>query len=424
MPRIEIGDVVTGLGLLGNVLSLPRQVQAQQMGNEQTRMLLKDSGLPPEMIAAATPEPMLRWLSPQQGGFMGHVLGGVGDVGSILSTVVGKPVKAPRMELSDLASASKLRAAHAAELAKERLGKVILDPKSTKRDIAAASVAAGDTDQALRMLRGDGEGRPPASILGLRSAIEAMDPDDPRRPQYQRALDDQLEYQRQQQEDEDRRIRERQPPHYTPEEIQQRRHAEIMKERRDEALKRYKEGTPEFQYFMDYGHPRLERQPPPPTTLDQEIDKETRRRTNLLGKPGQPKRLEDFPEPVETTARRNLANRQKAAAAEKSGEPLPPPPPPPQKRGAAAGGLVGATLGGTPSETSPTTITPSSTPTTTTTSTTQPPSDDVLGADFDSLPPEIQQQITAAAKAGMPDQEIANWLLYLRQPKPQAQPRP
>jgi hypothetical protein len=383
------------------------------------------------MIAAATPEPMLRWLSPQQGGFMGHVLGGVGDVGSILSTVVGKPVKAPRMELSDLAAASKLRSGHAAELAKKRLGEVILDPKSTKRQIAEAAVAAGSTDQALRLVRGDEDGRPPASILGLRSAIEAMDPDDPRRPQYQRALDAQLEYQRQQAELEDKRTRERQPPHYDPAESYRLRHEAERTARDKEAQDAgYKPGTPEYKYYMSYGHPPLERQPPPPTTLDQEIDKETRRRNNLLGKPGQPKRLEDFPEPVETTARRNLANRQKAAAAEKSGEPLPPPPPPKPKRGAAAGGLIGEMLGGTPSETPPPTITPSSTPPMSTTSTTQPPAagssdadaDAILGSiDWESLPPDVQKQVQAAAAAGMPKWPLANWLLSLQ---PQGPPRP
>ncbi len=267
MARIEIGDIVTGLGLLGNVLSLPRQVQAQQMGNEQTRMLLKDSGLPPEMIAAATPEPMLRWLSPQQGGFMGHVLGGVGDVGSILSTVVGKPVKAPRMELSDLAEASKLRVAHQQGLAKEELGKVIMDPTKSRRDIAAAAIKAGSTDQALRLMRGDGEGRPPASILGLRSAIESMDPDDPRLPGYQRSLDAQLEYERQRREEEDRRIRAREPRHYDPAETERMRHEQVMADRaKDAEAAGEKPGTPEYNYRMAYGHPRTERQPPPPTT--------------------------------------------------------------------------------------------------------------------------------------------------------------
>src|SRR5262245_65809112 len=99
-PRrgVDLSDIVTGLGMLGNWLALPRSVEAQQIQNEQTRALLTGSGIPDADIQAATPEPMLRWLSPKQGGFTGKVLGGVGDVGAILSTVVGKPIKAPRLE--------------------------------------------------------------------------------------------------------------------------------------------------------------------------------------------------------------------------------------------------------------------------------------------------------------------------------------
>lgn len=425
MPRIQLDEVMQGLGLLGNVLSLPRQVQAQQIQNEQTRALLQGSGIPDEMIKAATPEPMMRWLSPQQGGFTGHVLGGVGDVGSILSTIVGKPVKAPRMELSDLAAASKLRSAHAAELAKKRLGEVILDPKSTKRQIAEASVAAGSTDQALRMLRGDGEGRPPASILGLRSAIEGMDPDDPRRPQYQRALDDQLEYERQRREEEDRMLRERQPPHYTPEETQRRRYDEIKRERADEAARRnLKPGTPEHSYFMDHGYERPERQPPSPEEeLNKEIDREQRRRDAMAKDPVLRSQIPD--EPVETTARRNLAARQRAGAAVKAGEQPPPLPPPKPKRGATAGAAIGAALGGESAETPPSTITPTTGPPPSTTSTTEPPGADTSDAkaqeildsiEMGSLSPEGQaqaQQLLTALSQGMPKWQAANWALSL-----------
>ena len=227
---VSLDQVVTGLGLLGNVLSLPNQVQNQQIQNEQTRALLQGSGIPDDMIKAATPEPMMRWLSPQQGGFTGHVLGGVGDVGSILSTIVGKPVAAPRMTLPELAEASKLRAAHQQGLAKDALGQVIMDPKSTKRDIAAAAIKAGSTDQALRLMRGD-EGRPPASILGLRSTIESMEPDDPRRPAYQRALDAQEAENKRLADEAAQRIAERQPPHYDPAQTEQMRHAQLMKDR-------------------------------------------------------------------------------------------------------------------------------------------------------------------------------------------------
>jgi hypothetical protein len=414
MARIELDEIMTGLGMLGGVLSLPRQVEGQQIENEQQKALLKEAGYDEATIAKMAPQPRMRWLSAGQPGFGGKVLGGVGDVGSILTTIVGKPIKAPRMEMSDLAAMSTMRAKNAQALAQKRLGEVIMDPKSTPRDIAAASVAAGNTDAALRLMRPDSGGRPPASILGLRSAIESMSDDDPRKPAYKRALEDQLEYNREQQEAEDRRIRERQPPHYTPEETEARRHAQIMKQRDEDAQARgFKKGTPEYEYFMSYGHPRTERAPKAAPTLDDYIEDERRRRNNLLGKPGQPKRLEDFPEPVEDAARRNMGNAEKARKAVEAGAPPPPPPPkPPPKPGTpaykqkqleegVAAGLRGTAElekgGGT-----------------------QPPNavanpDEILARfTMEDQPPEIQAQIQEAVAAGMKGWPLANWLISLQ----------
>src|SRR4029453_19343200 len=109
MARIELDEIMTGVGLLGNVLSLPRQVEGQQIENEQQKALLKEAGYDEATIAKMAPQPRMRWLSAGQPGFGGAVLGGVGDVGSILTTIVGKPIKAPRMELSDIAAASTMR---------------------------------------------------------------------------------------------------------------------------------------------------------------------------------------------------------------------------------------------------------------------------------------------------------------------------
>jgi hypothetical protein len=407
MARIELDEIVTGLGLLGNVLSIPRQVQGEQIQNEQTAALLKEAGYPDEMIAKAAPQPRLRWLSAGQPGFGGTILGGVGDVGSILSTVVGKPVKAPRMELSDLAAASTMRAKNAQALAQKRLGDVVLDPKSTNRDIAAASIAAGNTSDALRLMRPDSGGRPPASILGLRGTIESMPDDDPRKPAYKRALADQLEYNRQLQEDEDRRIRERQPRHYDPAESERMRHEQIMKNRAADAADRgYKPGTPEYDYYMAYGHPRTERAPKAEKTLDEYIEDENRRRTALAKDPRTRKQIPD--EPAETTARRNMQNAQKAATEQKAGAPIPEPPSPKPKGrpGAAGGAAIGGALGGKP---------PPS-PAATADESDMQAIAVLKNIDFDALPPEIQEQVKAADKAGMPKQELANWLLSLQPP--------
>jgi hypothetical protein len=414
MARIELNEIMTGLGLLGNALSIPRQVQGQQIQNEQMRMMLKDSGIPEEMITAATPEPSMRWLSAGQPGFGGKVLGGVGDVGSILTTVVGKPVTAPRMDIGDLASASRMRVAHQQAQAQKRLGEVILDPKSTPRDIAAASIEAGNTSDALRLLRPDSGGKPPASVLGLRSYINSLEPGDPRRDQAQRALDDQLAYQREQEELANRRIIERQPPHYTPEETEARRHGQIRKNRAaDAADLGYKPGTPEYDYYMSYGHPRVERQPAPEPTFEEDAEKERRRRDAMMRDPLLRDKIPD--EPVEDTVRRNRAAREKGKAAEKAGEPIrpQPPPKPKSKRGALAGEAVGGALGGG-SETPP------PAPAATTGDTSDAAAWAALEAIEDNtLPPGAAEQLLAARKAGTPAWTMLNWARSLQQAKPQ-----
>jgi hypothetical protein len=415
MARIELDEIMQGLGMLGGVLSLPRQVEGQQIENEQQKALLKEAGYDEATIAKMAPQPRMRWLSAGQPGFGGKVLGGVGDVGSILTTIVGKPIKAPRMEMSDLAAMSTMRAKNAQALAQKRLGEVVMDPKSTNRDIAAASIAAGNTDAALRLMRPDSGGRPPASILGLRSAIESMSDDDPRKPAYKRALADQVEYERQRREEEDRMIRERQPKQYDPAESYRMRHEEEMKQRDAEARKRgYTEGSPEYKYYMSYGHDRPERAPKAEKTLDEYIDDENRRRTALAKDPRTRKEIPD--EPVETTARRNMQNAQKAAAEQKSGAPVPPEAPPKPKPKGLPGAAGGAAIGGMFGGETPTTSTPLST----TTSTTQPPNavanpDEILARfTMEDQPPEIQAQIQEAVTAGMKGWPLANWLISLQ----------
>src|SRR5215467_7506074 len=129
MP-VHLDDIVTGLGMLGGVLSMPRRIEAAEQQNAIERQLLSGTGMSQADIEAATPQPHMRWLSPAQGGFTGKVLGGVGDVGSILSTIVGKPIPSPRASLSDLAESNKLRTAFAKDQAQKRLISVVKDPNS------------------------------------------------------------------------------------------------------------------------------------------------------------------------------------------------------------------------------------------------------------------------------------------------------
>jgi hypothetical protein len=446
---VSLDQVVTGLGLLGNVLSLPNQVQNQQIQNEQTRAMLQGSGIPDDMIKAATPEPMMRWLSPQQGGFTGHVLGGVGDVGSILSTIVGKPVAAPRMTVPELAEASKLRVAHAQALAKDDLGRIIMDPKSTKRDIAGAAIKAGSTDQALRLMRGGDEQRPPASILGLRSTLESMDPDDPRRPGYQRALDAQLAADKQRRDEENQAILDRQPPHYDPAQTYQMRHEAEQTQRGKEADQLHLTGD-DRDYYMSYGHKPIARQAKAEPTYEEDYATEQRRRDALARNA---LTMDQVPnEPVDVTVRRNRAARAAGKGAEKAGAPLPDAPPPPPgpepgtaayqrqletdalKGAPAAGTVIGKSLGGKatapqgPPGPSPTlSPPPPSDP-----NAPAPDSDAALDAylhsvKMEQLPPDVRQQVQDAADAGMNKWALASWLQSLTsssQPPATASPAP
>src|SRR5215510_14841545 len=146
MP-VHLDDIVTGLQMLGGVLSMPRRVEAEEQQNESERQLLAGTGMSQADIEAATPQPHMRWLSPAQGGFTGKVLGGVGDVGSVLSTIVGKPLPSPRASLAELAESTKMRTAFSQQQAKNRFIEVVKDPKSTSQDIAAAGAAAGSLDE-------------------------------------------------------------------------------------------------------------------------------------------------------------------------------------------------------------------------------------------------------------------------------------
>src|SRR5215510_6836726 len=94
MP-VHLDDIVTGLQMLGGVLSMPRRVEAEEQQNAIERQLLAGTGMSQADIEAATPQPHMRWLSPAQGGFTGKVLGGVGDVGSVLYTTLFRSASSP-----------------------------------------------------------------------------------------------------------------------------------------------------------------------------------------------------------------------------------------------------------------------------------------------------------------------------------------
>lgn len=93
--------------LLGGVLGLPSQVQQQTQQAEAMRALLPQlmPGLTPEQAQALAPQPGMQFLNPGQGGTLGKILGGVGDVGTMMQTITGgQGTSAPPISLEVLAA--------------------------------------------------------------------------------------------------------------------------------------------------------------------------------------------------------------------------------------------------------------------------------------------------------------------------------
>jgi hypothetical protein len=190
---VELGDIVQGLQLLGGVLSLPRQVQYQQQASDALRQNLTGTGMSQSQIDAAAPQPGLRWLSPANyEGIGGKVLGGVGDVGALISTIAGKPVGPPRTSISDLADLSKMRVAKQKGDAEENLRKILADPNSTPEQIRAGFGATGNIDATGRVTSAlfGGANKGPTSIWSAQWQLDHMAADDPRRPALKQQIDD------------------------------------------------------------------------------------------------------------------------------------------------------------------------------------------------------------------------------------------
>jgi hypothetical protein len=160
---------VTGLQLLGGLLSMPRRVEYQQAESDLLRQQLEGTGLSPEQIASATPDAAMKWLSPaEHPGIGGTILGGVGDVGALLSTIAGRPIEPPRASIGELAAASKLRSEYAKSQKEQQLVDAMAAGK-TPEEVAALGVASGNTDAALRLYQRKFESQPWRGTPGERT---------------------------------------------------------------------------------------------------------------------------------------------------------------------------------------------------------------------------------------------------------------
>jgi hypothetical protein len=441
---VQLEDIMSGLGMLGGVLSTPRRIQYQQQQNAMTRALLQGSGIPQADIAAATPEPSMRWLSPQQGGFTGKVLGGVGDVGALLSTIVGKPLTAPRASLSDLAAASKLRSGFQQQQAKTRLITLLKDPNAKRSDVLAAAAEAGAG--AGEILRGYGATGPkaPGSLFAARVRLQGLDPNSDEYKQLKQAITDQQAREDARQAERDAAIEKRYHPPMDPGVSEQKRHEQQITDRQADAEKLgLQPGTKEYKDYV-YGYGAAGKPPAGPKPLSYEKIVQDQARIWQQAHKGRPLDQAAW-DAVHRSAYQfasGLVGQGQTVEGFDPNDPAmkpPPKPPPPPKPGATAGVGLGAELGRggeteprTPPPTPPTPPTSTTfTPTTPqpTTTTTQPPAgasdadaDAILASiDFDSLPLEVQQQVQAAAAAGTSKWTLANWLLSLQPPQPMRQ---
>jgi hypothetical protein len=435
MP-VHLDDIVTGLQMLGGVLSTPRRVEAQQQQSDIERQLLQGSGMSQADIEAATPQPAMRWLSPQQGGFTGKVLGGVGDVGSLISSIVGKPIAAPRASMSDLADANKMRVAHQKDLAEADL----LDKMThggTPQEIAALGIKSGHGDAAFRYLgRETGPAHPPGSPFAARVQLQGLDPNSDEYKRMKAALDaDQAARDASSEAAATRAVdkyRQEHPDYGSP---TQQQHDKFVQTQKDRAAvaDQHPEWNPEQKaYYVGHGFPMPAAKPARGMSM----------KDIALKVAGEMHSERPSIEPDPDELRRRIYGRAKTLTAQgikiddfdPKLEP-PPEPPPPEKPAAPPEQSWGdwwhsLTGGGTPTPT---------TPPTSTTSTTMPAPGQTAQS-ITGLDPEAEailakapltsrdqvEQVQLLTKHGpqMPSQEQINWALSIAGgPQQQAAPR-
>ena len=249
MPS-DFQDYVQGLQMLGGILALPRSAQYAQESAEAHRRMLQGTGIDPADIKQMYPDAPLQWLAASNQGIGGKILGGVGDVGALISTIAGQPIGPPRMGISDIANASKLRAKYKEQQSLDELAKTETDP------VGKALLGTGSMDAYGRykaaQLRGQGGagGMFGTSEMGMHARLAWLKqnkPDSPEIPALEKGIAD---YE----------ARHPTPPpperKLSPSEQFTERHNALMESRKNEAGNYgYKPGTPEYNYFMQTGHP-------------------------------------------------------------------------------------------------------------------------------------------------------------------------
>ncbi len=168
---------------LANAFALPRAVEAQQQQAQLNRALLAGlGGMTPEQAAQASPDPRLGWLSAGQQGTAGKILGPIGDVGLILSSVLGNPVPAPRVGLGQAAALSQVGLNRQKQEAAGKAAQTFTDPR------ARAVAGTGNFNAAAR-LENPAQGRQQYSLNALLDQRSKLDPSDPEYERLGRVID-------------------------------------------------------------------------------------------------------------------------------------------------------------------------------------------------------------------------------------------
>jgi hypothetical protein len=175
----DISQYIQGLQLLGGLLSLPRTAQYQQEEQLRNRAMLQGSGMEGQ-ANELFPDAPLGFLRAGPG-VGGKILGGIGDVGSILSTIAGRPVGPPRHDITDIANAAKLRKSFQEQKTLDELAKTEKDP------VALALLKTGTMDGYARykaaQARGAGGGTFGTSSLGQRARLHYLEQNEPDSPE-------------------------------------------------------------------------------------------------------------------------------------------------------------------------------------------------------------------------------------------------
>jgi len=185
-------DYIQGLQMLGGVLALPRSAQYAQEDVLQKRAMLRDTGMSQAEIDKMFPDAPLGFLRPGEG-VGGKILGGVGDVGALISTIAGQPIGPPRASISDLAAASKMRKEFKQQGAYEALA------ASVEKDdpVGANLIRSGNIDaygrrSAAQLAHPPGDfGKSEMGMHARLAWLKANKPDSPEIPALEKAIADQ-----------------------------------------------------------------------------------------------------------------------------------------------------------------------------------------------------------------------------------------